>query len=187
MPRLVYIEIDNTIQLVVKDWDGAKGSVVNGNWELIKSEFTHQYRSDDHEWKAYKTFEVTKVPSWLRNEDYNEIIEKMAERKNEKNAEQTIKNQKFIEKDVTLDRWIRMNENLRERLLRSLIPEGMSDAEGAVYLKENGVMFCSGPNTPDDVTEFHGFGEQLGYIKQTIREDELRLQFFKMSERMDSF
>jgi len=87
MPHLVYIEIDNTIQLVVKDWDGAKGSVVNGNWELIKSEFTHQYRSDDHEWKAYKTFEVMKVPSWLRNEDYNEIIEKMIERKNEKKSE----------------------------------------------------------------------------------------------------
>ena len=93
----------------------------------------------------------------------------------------------YNENDNIIDRWIRMNMNLKERLLRSLIPEGMSDEEGTAYLKENGVMFCSGPNTPDDVTEFHGFGEQLGYIKQTIREDELRLQFFKMSERMGDF
>ena len=88
-------------------------------------------------------------------------------------------------KPEDIDRWVRMNESLRDRLLRSLFPEDMSDEEGTAYLKENGVMFCSGPNTPDDVTEFHGFGEQLGYIKQTIRTDELRLQFFKMSERID--
>lgn len=85
--NLVYIEIDSTIQLVVENWDGSRGRVVNGNWELIKSEFTHQYRSDNNKWKAYKTFEVTKVPSWLRNEDYNEIIEKMVEYKNEINSE----------------------------------------------------------------------------------------------------
>ena len=86
-----------------------------------------------------------------------------------------------------VDIWGQMDNSLKERLLRSLIPEGMSDEGGAAYLKENGVMFCSGPNTPDNVTEFHGFGEQLGYIKRTVDGNCLSIQFFKMSERMYDF
>ena len=110
MSRLVYIEIDSTIQLVVKNWDGAKGVVVNGNWVLTKSEFTHQYRSDDHKWKVYKTFEVTKVPSWLRNEDYNEIIEKMIEYKNEINSEQTNTKTEYFKRIDEIRKGLREDE-----------------------------------------------------------------------------
>ena len=72
------IKFNNDRPLVIKNWNGKDGFVLNGAWNLIvdtdKRTYTIQEVEESFE---YETLIETPVPWQLRNKNYNDIILEM--------------------------------------------------------------------------------------------------------------
>ena len=66
---------------------------------------------------------------------------------------------------------------LKEKIIRELIPKDVSDEDGAKVLVENGLRFCTYPDTPTGVTHVWYCGSHIGDIVETINETEFKVAY----------
>ena len=65
--------------LVVYDWDGSGGMVVNGGWELFVNPPNRLKCGQDGVWREYASLDVHLIPAKWENLHYNDIIDNMKE------------------------------------------------------------------------------------------------------------
>jgi len=76
-----------------------------------------------------------------------------------------------------IDKSIRLDIALKEKIIRDLIPEDVSDEDGLKILVENGLRFCTYPDTPMGVTHVEYCGSRIGDIVETISETEIKVVY----------
>ena len=75
---LYLLKFDDSLPLVIKNWSGKDGFVVNGAWNLIVNADKKTYLiQETKDLFRYETLTETPVPWRLKNKNYNEIILEM--------------------------------------------------------------------------------------------------------------
>lgn len=72
------------------------------------------------------------------------------------------------ESEDIVQKCLRSVAEFRERLLRQLIPAGVSDEDAIEFLGGQGVSFV---RFPDGREELHGFGRKLGDVFSGVEEE----------------
>ena len=76
-----------------------------------------------------------------------------------------------------IDKAIKISIALKEKIIRNLIPKDVSDEDGLKILVENGLRFCTYPDTPMGVTHVEYCGSRIGDIVETISETEIKVVY----------
>lgn len=71
-----------------------------------------------------------------------------------------------------IKRSLKSQVEVRENVIRQLMPKCLTDEGAVIYLKERGFMFCVGPTTPTrpfSITEVRYMGKCVGVIEDVFQ------------------
>ena len=68
-----------------------------------------------------------------------------------------------------IKRSLKSQVEVRENVIRQLMPKCLTDEGAVIYLKERGFMFCAGPMTPSHITEVCYMGKCIGVIEDVFQ------------------
>ena len=74
------------------------------------------------------------------------------------------------------------NEEVKEKVIRQIIPKCLTDTGAVAYLRQRGFMFCRGPSTSQDTEEVHYQGQYLGSIVESFQGGQYNCKFVPTSK-----